>query len=177
MQLLSEEKHIGNFISPERERLIAELQQYHAAMHSPKMHRASPLMDVDLTIPQLRVVFLLAASASMRMSPMAQELDITLSACTHLVDKLVRAGFVARSEDPDDRRVVLCSLTDKGQGLAERLRQSMPFERQEFLDRLTVEELSIIVQAMAIFRRVMAEMQAEHSAAFPGKSHDKAAKA
>ncbi|MBI4233167.1 MAG: MarR family transcriptional regulator [Chloroflexi bacterium] len=63
-------------------------------------------MDLDLTIPQLRVVFLLAESEPMSMSSIAQDLGITLPACTHLVDKLVRAGFVARSADPDDRRVV-----------------------------------------------------------------------
>ena len=129
-------------------------------------------MDLALTIPQLRVVFLLAGSGPMSMSPMAHELGITLSACTHLVDKLVRAAFVARGEDSDDRRVVRCALTDKGQALAERLRQSIPSERQEFLDRLTVEELRVIVQAMIIFQRVMAEMQAEESETFPGEVHD-----
>ncbi len=149
------------FMPTERECLIAELRQFSASMRSPKMRGAAPLMDLDLTIPQLRAIFLLAESGSMRMSPMAQELDITLSACSHLVDKLVRSGFASRSADPDDRRVVHCTLTGKGQALAERLRQSIPFERQEFLDRLTVEELRIIVQAMTIFQRVIAELQAE----------------
>ncbi|MBI4312095.1 MAG: MarR family transcriptional regulator [Chloroflexi bacterium] len=147
----------------ERERLLAELRQFAASMRSRNIHGAAPLMDLDLTIPQLRAIFLLAEFGSMPMSPMAQESDTTLSACSHLVDKLVRSGFVTRSTDRDDRRVVRCTLTERGRALAERLRQSIPFERQEFLDRLTVKELRIIVQAMTIFQRVMAELQAELS--------------
>lgn len=147
--------------STKRESLIAELRRLSASMHSPKMHLATPLMDLDLTIPQLRAIFLLAGSGAMHMSLMAEGLGITLSACSHLVDKLVRSGLVARSVGPGDRRVVCCTLTEKGHGLAGRLHQSMPFERQEFLDRLTVEELGIVVQAMTIFQRVMVDLQAE----------------
>lgn len=154
-------ERVVDFMPTEREHLIAELRQFSASMRSPKMRGAAPLVDLDLTIPQLRAIFLLAESGSIRMSPMAQELGITLSACSHLVDKLVRSDFVTRSADPDDRRVVCCTLTERGQALAERLRQSIPFERQDFLNRLTVEELRIIVKAMTIFQRVMVELQAD----------------
>jgi DNA-binding MarR family transcriptional regulator len=144
-----------------RDELIAEVRRLHAAVRSPKMQMAKPFMDLELTIPQLRAVFLLTESEPVSMSPLAQDLGITLSACTHLVDNLVRAGFVSRSDDQYDRRVVRCSLTEKGQALAERLRQASPFERAEFLDRLTAEELRAIVQAMSIFHRVVGEMQVE----------------
>ncbi|MEX0761301.1 MAG: MarR family transcriptional regulator [Dehalococcoidia bacterium] len=154
-----------------REELTAELSRLGVAMRSPKMHGARALMDLDLTLPQLRAVFALSESEFMSMSPLAQELGITLSACTHMVDKLVAAGLVSRSEDPADRRVVRCSLTDKGQDVAEQLRQSMPFERAEFQDRLTVDELRVIVQAVSIFQRVMAEMQDDANAPVSGDVH------
>lgn len=163
---------------PDREGLIAELRRLQAGMRGLRMHGAGPFMDLDLTIPQLRVIFLLMGSEPMSMSSLAQELGITLSACTHLLDKLVRAGFVVRSEDAADRRVVRCSLTEKGHTLAERLRQSTPFERPEFLDRLSVEDLRVIVHAMSIFQRVMAEIDAgqgepvPRDASQPGKRPD-----
>ncbi|MEX2430577.1 MAG: MarR family transcriptional regulator [Dehalococcoidia bacterium] len=146
--------------SHDRERLVGEFRELLAAMRSPQMHGAPPLMDVDLTIPQLRVIHVLSESDAMRMSPLAEVVGTTLSACSHLVERLVQAGLVARSEDPGDRRAVLCSLTDGGHSLAERLRQSMPFERQEFVDRLSVEELGIMVQALHIVQREMLHMQA-----------------
>ena len=162
-------ERIVEFMPTKRESLIAELRKFSASMRSAKIHGAAPLMDLDLTVPQLRAIFLLTESSSLRMSPMAQELGITLSACSHLVDKLVRSGFVTRSAGPDDRRVVCCTLTEKGQAVAQRLRQSIPLERQEFLDKLTVEELRIIVQAMRIFQRVMAELQAEFARSSQGR--------
>ena len=161
MQRLRQGKRMSDLTSLDREGLIAELRRLSAAMRSSRAPGVRPFMEVDLTVPQLRVVFLLAEAGPMRMSPLAQELGITLSACSHLVDKLVSAGLVARSEDPGDRRVVRCSLTDEGQALGQRLRQAHPFERPEFLDRLTVEELRTIVRAVSIFQRVMGEMQAE----------------
>jgi len=169
MQRIIERKSVADFAS-ERERLIAELHQLNAAMRLEKMHGAGPLMDLDLTIPQLRVLFLLAESEHMSMGRTAHELGITLPACTHLVDRLVRAGYVARNDDPDDRRVVRCALTDAGRALVERTLQSFPFQRQEFLDRLTVEELRVIVQAMGVFKRVMAEIHVEQARALPGDS-------
>jgi MarR family transcriptional regulator, organic hydroperoxide resistance regulator len=168
MQLFNKEQLVAASASPDREHLIAELRRLQVAIRPAQMRGAAPLMDLELTIPQLRVVFLLADSESLSMSPMAQELGITLPACSHVVDRLVRSGFVVRSEDPEDRRVVRCSLTDKGKSVAERIRQSSPFERQEFLSLLTVDELKVIVQAMAVFHRVMLELGAEPIQAPPG---------
>ncbi len=95
----------------------------------------------------------------MRMSGIASGLGITLSGSTHLLDKLVRAGYVSRGEDPDDRRAVCCTLTSAGQELAERLRQSFPFGRPEVLDQLTDDELAVVVRAMAIIHRVTDDFQ------------------
>lgn len=143
----------------DREQLLAELQRHHAALHASKLHRDSPLVNLDMTIPQLRVISLLAESRSMRMSGIASGLGITLSGSTHLLDKLVRAGYVSRGEDPDDRRAVCCTLTSAGQELAERLRQSFPFGRPEVLDQLTDDELAVVVRAMAIIHRVTDDFQ------------------
>ena len=139
----------------EREHLIHEMRRYQAEMQSTKMRSGAPFMELDLTVPQVKVVWLLGQSAFTTMGTLAQKLGITVSACSHLVDKLVRAGFVLRSEDPDDRRVVRCSLSDSGRGLIDQFRQSMPFERDEFWDRLSIDELRVVVQAMAILHRVM----------------------
>ena len=151
----------------ERQALIAELRQLSNLMRSAHMDSSQPFMDLDLTIPQLKVIFLLDGAEPMSMSPLAQRLGITVSACTHLVDKLVRSGWVDRHHDPDDRRVVRCVLTLTGQGLADRLRQSMPFEREDFVDRMSTTELKVIVEAMKITHRVMSEMARESSTNVP----------
>ena len=45
---------------------------------------------------------------------MANFLKVTTAAMTGIVDRLARDGYVARSSDPSDRRVVRIKLTSKG---------------------------------------------------------------
>lgn len=145
-------------VSTARQKLIADLRKVYAELRPPRMRGMGKLMELDLTIPQLKVMFLLLDSAPARMSFIAQEMDITMSACTHLVDRLVTAGHVQRSEDPDDRRVVQCSLTEPGRATLDELRQQTPFEDDEFVSRLTDEELQVCLHAAQIYKRVIAEM-------------------
>ncbi|MBN4064840.1 MarR family transcriptional regulator [Dehalococcoides mccartyi] len=144
--------------SDERDRLIAELRNLTENMRPPWNKGASKLMDLDLTIPQLKVMYLIADLKSAQMNVIAREMDVTVSTCTHLIDKLVASGHVVRGQDPDDRRVVLCSLSDSGNESLDKLRQDMPFAKEEFTSRLSIEELKIFVDAITIMQRVMTEL-------------------
>jgi DNA-binding MarR family transcriptional regulator len=48
-------------------------------------------------------------------------LQITPAGVTHLVNPLEEAGYIERLPDPNDRRIVLIGLTDKGTETAEAL--------------------------------------------------------
>jgi len=48
-------------------------------------------------------------------------LQITPAGVTHLINPLEQAGFIERLPDPNDRRVVLIGLTEKGTTVAEGL--------------------------------------------------------
>ena len=48
-------------------------------------------------------------------------LQITPAGVTHLVNPLEEAGYIKRLPDPNDRRIVLIGLTDKGTETAEAL--------------------------------------------------------
>ncbi|MEI7833008.1 MAG: MarR family transcriptional regulator [bacterium] len=64
----------------------------------------------ELPVAQLRVCAILR-EGSHPMTALANELGITLSALTQLVDRLEHAGLVARTADETDRRVKLLQLT------------------------------------------------------------------
>jgi DNA-binding MarR family transcriptional regulator len=74
-------------------------------------------LNLDLTTPQLKVVLLLYLSGPTRMSVIASALDVSLATATGVVDRLVKTDMVTRGSDPNDRRVVLCRLSDKGEKL------------------------------------------------------------
>lgn len=54
-------------------------------------------------------------------SELSNVLKITPAGVTHLVNPLEEWGYIERLKDPNDRRVVLITLTDKGIQIAEAL--------------------------------------------------------
>lgn len=74
-------------------------------------------LSLDLTTPQLKVVLLLYLNGPARMSIIASSLGVSLATATGVVDRLVERDMIVRESDPNDRRVVLCRLSDKGSKL------------------------------------------------------------
>jgi len=54
-----------------------------------------------------------------------EELGVSKQAASQLVDTLVERGYLDRSTDPDDRRRVVVSLTERGQAAAEATRAAI----------------------------------------------------
>ena len=71
------------------------------------------LLDVDLTLPQFRVLSALA-DGSNASSALAHRLAVSAPSVTAVVDGLVTRGFVEREADPDDRRRLTLLLTPTG---------------------------------------------------------------
>ena len=95
--------------------------QFHQMMHRFKANCAPVWMSIDLTVPQLRTLFILAEGEPLVIGQIAQRLGIGLSTGGHLVDRLVQAGLAERTEDVEDRRRTLVRLTPAGEDLSTRL--------------------------------------------------------
>src|SRR5690242_16399217 len=76
---------------------------------------------VDLTMPQLKVLLLLGRHGSAPVSWLASRMDVSPPNITGILDRLEQRGWVARSGDPQDRRVVRILLTDDGTRLLHEL--------------------------------------------------------
>jgi DNA-binding MarR family transcriptional regulator len=78
-------------------------------------------VDLQLTLPQLRTVFLIAHNQTSSVMQISQQLGIGEPTASHLIDKLVQAGLIQRSDDPQDRRRARVQLSPDGENLIERL--------------------------------------------------------
>ncbi|HZU04430.1 MAG TPA: MarR family transcriptional regulator [Chloroflexota bacterium] len=107
-------------------------------------------LEVDLTMPQLKVLFLLYAEGGASMSQLASSLGVSLSTVSGIVDRLVEHGMVQREEPPEDRRLVLCHLTSQGSALVERLHQAGRARLAELLAHLSVGELRTILAGLEV---------------------------
>jgi DNA-binding MarR family transcriptional regulator len=106
---------------------------------------------MDVTMPQLKTIMLLFLNGPMRMSDLAADLGVTMATATGLVDRMVEKGVVIRQDDPDDRRVVMCSLSQTGQAMVSRLWESSKNKSRELLESLDTTKLQLfgdILKAM-----------------------------
>ncbi len=90
-------------------------------LHAFLMASVPAWLDLQLTLPQLRTVFIIAHNKTSSVIQIARHLGIGEPTASHLVDKLVQAGLVDRSEDPIDRRRAIVRLSPAGEELIEKL--------------------------------------------------------
>lgn len=106
------------------------------------------LLELDLTMPQLKVVLLLFLNGPLRMSVLASGLGVSLATTTGVVDRLVERSIVLRESQPDDRRVVLCQLSDKGHELTSGLWRSARDRTKELLKSIDPSQLVLLVNVL-----------------------------
>ena len=138
-----------------REELEREvLAQYRAMMHRFKVSSGGAWMEIDLTLPQLRTLLILAEEGPLVIGQIAQRLGIGLSTGGHLVDRLVQAGLAERMEDSEDRRRTLARLTPKGEELHARLLNRVQ-HIQMLIQKLDEDDLAALLQGLRALNRVV----------------------
>lgn len=89
-------------------------------------------IGVDVTLPQFRVLAVLAVRGPMRSVDIAEELGVNPSTGTRMCDRLVRKTLIRRVRSTSDRRVVRLRLTQLGHDIVDRVMT----RRREDLERL-----------------------------------------
>jgi len=112
-----------------------------AAARSPELRGELGLV----TVHQLEVLHGLAGG-DVTMSQLARRLDISESAGTALVDRLVARGMVERHPDQGDRRLVRVALSDAARVMTEQYRGLKRDRAAEALSVLSLEDLAALVR-------------------------------
>jgi len=106
------------------------------------------ILDLDLTTPQMKVVLLLFLNGPTNMSALASELGVSLATTTGVVDRLVERNMLTRDELKEDRRVVLCRLSEEGHAVVNRVWTSARNRVREMLEAAPTSKLSLIEEAL-----------------------------
>ena len=108
-------------------------------------------IHLDLTMSQLKVFVLLFITGQSRMSDIASELGVSLATATGVADRLVERNLLIRNGDPDDRRVVLCQLSNDGEKLIRDLWQLTQKRAGELMSAIDTPRLLLISAALHAF--------------------------
>jgi DNA-binding MarR family transcriptional regulator len=115
--------------------------------------------STGLSMPQFSILMQLHHKGPCGMSEISERFDISAAAASQLVDKLVHAGYLERTEDPNDRRAKLLALSAKG----EELIQQGTEERYRWMDDLTsklsTEERAKVVEALNILTEAAQKLE------------------
>jgi DNA-binding MarR family transcriptional regulator len=106
------------------------------------------LLTLDITMSQLKIILLLFVNGTLHVSAIASYLDVTLPTSTSLLDRLADKGYIIRENDPDDRRVVLCRLSEKGQKAVNQIWKSGRVRSQEILGKMDSTNLEMFVKVL-----------------------------
>jgi DNA-binding MarR family transcriptional regulator len=106
------------------------------------------IIDMDVTMTQLKIMFLLFVDGPKRMSDLASDIGVTLATATGLVERMVERDIVTRESQPDDRRVVLCCLSESGRISISRIWESAGNRMKELIQSLDTINLQSLTEAL-----------------------------
>ena len=134
-------------------RAYLELVRSHEAMSAAV---AQFFSERGITPQQFNVLRILADDSEtdgLRCSSISERLVNRVPDITRLLDRLERAGLVARHRDAQDRRVVRAALTTEGRALVERTQPPLDLAFEELFEHLDEDELEQLTSLLKKARR------------------------
>ncbi|MFL5816862.1 MAG: MarR family winged helix-turn-helix transcriptional regulator [Conexibacter sp.] len=135
-------------------RLAEDLQRFfHRAMKGDQGELLALVAELDLTMPQIRGLFVLESSdRTLALTELAPQMGLSVAAAGRAVDGMVRGGFIFRTEDPLDRRIKRLALTEDGRAALARLTEARLTGLRRFADTLGDAERDALANALeAVF--------------------------
>jgi long-chain acyl-CoA synthetase len=122
------------------------------------------LTDVELSLPQYRILGLLAEGASMA-SALADRLTVRRPTVTAVVDGLEARGLVQRTPGGLDKRSVTHTLTSKGQRLLDKANAAVDVRLTDIASSLDDPALTQqVLEGLVLWRRAMRAFHSAQSA-------------
>lgn len=127
-----------------RDRIIQEIIENMVLMRRGIVsQRKIPLGNRRVYRGEMIALTIVGNCRGLSIKDIAERMDISGSAATQLIDSLVKEGLLTREGDPNDRRIVRISLTDKGKGRLEKFRKARVKAMRKILSPLDNQELEM----------------------------------
>ena len=115
------------------------------------------ILELRATKGQFKFLSVLMTRQQCTMQELAEQLDVAPPAITAMVKRLLTQGFVARTRDEQDWRVVQISLTERGQRVVSLYEEFWRTHLHRLLSHLSEEELTHLRGALPALRHLSEE--------------------
>ncbi len=92
-------------------------------------------------------------------SDLSEHLETSNAAVSQLVDKLVQAGMLTRTEDPNDRRAKKVELTEEGHAFIEESIKVRYLWVDQLADELDEDDAKKVAEALSILDEAMQKVE------------------
>ncbi len=127
-----------------REVLALQSQVDHVVRH----FAAEPWIDLKMTIAQLKSLFFIADKGKTNFKKLADALGVTPPNITGIIDRLVEQGLVSRTENTEDRRIMLLQMTEKGQELIHKLHENRFQKMNSLMINMSEDEIKAMLTGL-----------------------------
>lgn len=98
---------------------------------------ADLLVESDLSFSQARTLFVLGHHHEpMAINEIAKQLGLSVAAAGRNIEHMVKVGILKRDENPEDRRVKLVSLSDRGWQIVDEQLEQKRHAVRAFVDQI-----------------------------------------
>jgi len=108
---------------------------------------------------ELRCLTLFADERYLTPKNIAQRMNVAKSRVTRIVDGLRKRGLVKRSNDPEDSRISLLSLTPEGRALLDQLSEFMTQTHREVLAQFSQEQRQALISSLSSLKLSMESLK------------------
>lgn len=123
---------------------LAGYRRFHRALIN---STARKWRDVDISMQQVRGMHVLRDEGEVPVGRLAEVFGFGMPAASLLADRLVRAGYAERHDDPSDRRRVLIRLSRAGERLMTELIEGSHAQMRKWMSSLSPSELETVTRA------------------------------
>jgi DNA-binding MarR family transcriptional regulator len=144
------------------------MEQAYDTFHEVLVNLFNDIMDIeakaiitpefkDITNNDMHVIEAIGVNKPRNMSSVAKTLSVTVGTLTIAVNALVKKGYVKRVRSEEDRRVVLISLSEKGEKAYAHHKKFHEDMIRSLLDGLSEKETNTLVSALTNLREFFHE--------------------
>ncbi len=119
------------------------------------------LIGLEVTPSQMNALFALYGVDDLPMGELADQMGLTESAATRLVDRLINMNLVRRGRDDQDRRVVRVRLSTYGRQLAELVFERRQQQVARFAERLEQPARDSLIYGLSHLLKVFQALEQE----------------
>lgn len=116
-------------------------------------------IDIDVKFPHIEIMTLLKEDSTLHPAEIGSKLQIAKAQMTHLIDKLVELGLVARSFGKADRRTINVTLTDKGRSFLEKHENIVFNAVGEYISGLKENDLETLSTSLRNLRDILLKLE------------------